>query len=36
MPEVDFQHARLIELKDDLSDVKPSGKVVVSSSTPSR
>jgi uncharacterized membrane protein YgcG len=28
MPEVDVQHARLIELKDDLSDVKPSGKVV--------
>lgn len=28
MPELDVQHARLIELKDDLSDVKPSGKVV--------
>ena len=28
MPDVDIQHARLIELKDDLSDVKPGGKAL--------
>lgn len=28
MPEVDIQHARLIELQDDLADVKAGGKVV--------
>lgn len=28
MPELDVQHARLIELQDDLSDVKSGGKVV--------
>ncbi|MCM8593854.1 peptidoglycan-binding protein [Accumulibacter sp.] len=28
MPEVDIQHARLIELKDDLSDVMPNGRTV--------
>ncbi|MEF8700383.1 MAG: peptidoglycan-binding protein [Candidatus Accumulibacter sp. UW20] len=28
MPEVDVQHARLIELKDDLSDVQANGRVV--------
>ena len=28
MPELDIQHARLIELKDDLSDVMPNGKTL--------
>lgn len=29
MPELQIQHARLIELKDDLSDVQPNGKTLV-------